>query len=187
MKACIDELIEKKLGSGTQVEQDDFKAVVEQFAQQIKTDQKDLNEQVKNKKANAAEMFKAARLQSNIVFGLDDKPIPGIKSEALGAALGHPNSIALNANTQKQKWNNSSNGKSIDATAILSETIKKTTIVLAQALISASPKQVPTPASALRPITPPAKQVDVAALKQKMTTMEARFEAQIDDMQNMLN
>lgn len=44
-------------------------------------------------------MFEAARLQSDMVFDLDDKPIPGIESRVLGAALGHPSSIALNANT----------------------------------------------------------------------------------------
>lgn len=44
VKACIDELVEEQIGSGTQVEQDDFKAAVEQFAWQIKTVQKDLDE-----------------------------------------------------------------------------------------------------------------------------------------------
>ena len=76
VKARIDELVEEEMGSGTQVEQDDFKAAVEQFAGRMETVQKDLDEQVKDKKANAAEMFEAARLQSDMVFGLDDEPIP---------------------------------------------------------------------------------------------------------------
>lgn len=187
VKARIDELVEEEMGSGTQLEQDDFKAAVEQFARRMETVQKDLDEQVKAKRANAAEKFETARLQSDMVFGLDDEPIPGIESGALGAAPGHPSSIALNANTRKRKRNNSSNGISIDAATILSETIERTTTVLAQALTSAPPEQAPTPAPALRPTTPPAKEADVAALEQKMTTMEARFEARMGDMQNMLS
>lgn len=59
-------------------------------------------------------MFEAARLQSYMVFGLDNKLIPVIESEMLGVAPKHPSFIALNANTRKQKQNNSSNRKSID-------------------------------------------------------------------------
>lgn len=117
-----------------------------------------------------------------MVFGLDDEPIPDIESGALGAAPGHPSSIALNTNTRKRKRNNSSNGKSIDTVTILSETIERTTTILAQALTSAPPEQAPALTPTLRPITAPAKQADVAALKQKMTTMEARFEARMGDM-----
>lgn len=36
VKARIDELIKKKIGSDTEVKQDDFKTIVEQFAKQIK-------------------------------------------------------------------------------------------------------------------------------------------------------
>lgn len=132
-------------------------------------------------------MFEAARLQSDMVFGLDDKLIPGIESGALGAAPGHPSSIALNANTRKQKRNNSSNGKSIDVVAILSEIIERTTTILVQALISSPLEQAPAPAPTLRPTAAPVKQADIAALEQKMTTMEALFEARMSDMQNMLS
>ena len=69
----------------------------------------------------------------------------------------------------------------------MSETIERTTTILAQALTSAPPEQAPAPAPTLRPTTPPAKQADVAALEQKMTTMEARFEARMGDMQNILS
>lgn len=165
VKACIDELVEEEMSSGTQVEQDDFKVAMEQFAWQMETVQKDLDEQVKDKRANTVKMFEAARLQNDMVFSLDDKPIPGIESRTLGAAPGHPSFIALNANIWKQKRNNSSNGKSIDVAAILSETIERITTVLAQALTSAPPKQAPTPAPALRPTTPSANQADVAALE----------------------
>lgn len=65
-----------------------------------------------------------------MIFDLNNEPIPGIESGTLDATLGHPSSNTLNANTQKQKRNNLSNGKSIDAIAILSETIKRTTTIL---------------------------------------------------------
>lgn len=32
MNICIDKLIEKKIGSGTQIDQNDFKIIVKQFA-----------------------------------------------------------------------------------------------------------------------------------------------------------
>lgn len=35
VKAHINELVDKKMGSGTQIEQDDFKAVVKQFTIRI--------------------------------------------------------------------------------------------------------------------------------------------------------
>lgn len=44
-------------------------------------------------------MFEAAKLQSDMVFALNNKFIPGIESGALGAAPEHPNFITLNANT----------------------------------------------------------------------------------------
>lgn len=62
VKARIDKLVEEEMGSGTQVEQDNFKAAVEQFARRMENVQKDLDEQVKDKRGNAAEMFEAARL-----------------------------------------------------------------------------------------------------------------------------
>lgn len=62
MKAYIDMLVEEKIGSSTQVKQDKLKVVIEQFARQIETVQKDLDEQVKDKKANTVEIFKATRL-----------------------------------------------------------------------------------------------------------------------------
>lgn len=108
-----------------------------------------------------------------MVFGLDDKPILGIESRALGTTFRYLNSITLNSNTHKQKRNNLNNRKSIDIVIILSETINKTMIVLAQVLTFTLPKQALTLALALRPITLIVKQVDVIAFEQKITIMEA--------------
>lgn len=119
------------MDSGTQVKQDDFKAAVKQFTIQMKTVQKNLDDQVKDKRANAAEMFEAARLQSNIIFHLDDESIPGIELGALEATPGHPSSIAPNAHTRKQKRNNLTSEKVMNATTVLSEIFKRIAIVLA--------------------------------------------------------
>lgn len=44
----------------------------------MNTIQDELELAVKDKQTQAAELFEAAKLQSAMVFGLDDKPIAGI-------------------------------------------------------------------------------------------------------------
>lgn len=78
VKARINELVDKEMGSSTQVEQDDFKTAVEQFAIRMNTVQDELESAVKDKQTQAAELFEAAKLQSAMVFGLNDEPIAGI-------------------------------------------------------------------------------------------------------------
>lgn len=73
-----EELVSEEMGSGTQVDQDDFKAAVEQLAERIKAVDEELESQVKSIQAEAAELYESARLQSAMVFGLDDEPIPGV-------------------------------------------------------------------------------------------------------------
>lgn len=61
-------------------------------------------------------MFKTTKLQSKMLFGLNNKSIFGIESKA--ATLGHLSLITLNGNFWKQKWNNLS-GRSTDTAALL--------------------------------------------------------------------
>lgn len=88
----------EKMGSGTQVDQDDFKTAVKQFAQRIKAVDQELDAQVKSQQAKAAESFESARVQSAMVFGLNDEHITGVDapSNSSIAAPRFSSSIALN-------------------------------------------------------------------------------------------
>lgn len=107
-----EELISEEMGSGTQVDQDDFKAVVEQFAQRVKEVDEELESQVKWSQAKAVELYESARLQSAIVFGLDDEPIPELdapsNTSSATATRASLTSIALNplarSTAQKRKY-----------------------------------------------------------------------------------
>lgn len=138
----VDELVEEEMGSGTQVDQDDFKVAVEQFNDRVKTVKKELDKQVKTKQAQTAELFEAARVQSAMVFGLDDEPIPGVDATADSphATTSGKSSIALNqvacaaANKRKREDNQ---GPSSDA-MLLADSFKESTAVLARALVGRS-------------------------------------------------
>ena len=49
VKSQINELVEEELGSGTEVEKDDFKTAVEQFANRMKTVAQEINDLVKSR------------------------------------------------------------------------------------------------------------------------------------------
>lgn len=61
MKSQINELVEEELGSGTEVEKDDFKTAVEQFATRMKTVAQEINDSVKSRQQRATENLEAAR------------------------------------------------------------------------------------------------------------------------------
>ena len=125
---------------------------------------------VKDKQTQIAKLFEAAKLQSAMIFGLDDKPIAGIESTP-GMITGSGLSIALNS-ARKQKQDEG-NGSSSDA-VLLSETFERSTTVLAQALVKVR-KLFPLPIAS---ITPPTSN-DSAGIEKKMTEIEHCIEAQI--------
>lgn len=135
------------MGSGTQVDQDNFKAVVKNFAGQIKDVDEELESQVKSSQVRAAELFESAHLQSAMVFGLDDEPIPGV--DALSNALSvvgtrtSSASIALNllarltANKRKHKQaGNADPNQASNNFMLLANSFKKSTAILTQALLT---------------------------------------------------
>lgn len=97
-KSILEMSLSEKMGSGTQVDQDDFKTAVEQFAQRIKAVDQELDAQVKSQQAKAAELFESARVQSAMVLGFDDEHIIGVDapSNSSIAAPRFSPSIALN-------------------------------------------------------------------------------------------
>lgn len=52
-----DDYVKEVMGSGTQVDQDDFKVAVEQFSARLKAVQEKLDTQVKTQRAKAADLF----------------------------------------------------------------------------------------------------------------------------------
>ncbi len=80
---------------GIQVEQNDFKAAVTQFAIRFNIVQTELDLAIKDRQSQAGKLFGVAKLQITIVFGLDDEPIAGIEVTP-GLVTGSGPSIALN-------------------------------------------------------------------------------------------
>lgn len=89
-----DELIQEEIDSSIQIDQDDFRIVVEQFAGQVKAIQDKLNEQMKTSKAKSFKHYEIIRLQNAIVFDLHNEPI--LEVNAPYSALQGSSSIALN-------------------------------------------------------------------------------------------
>lgn len=135
-----DELVQEEMGSGTQVEQDDFKVAVEQFGARLDAVQKELANAIKSKETQAAELFEVAWLQKTMVFELDDEPILGIDFKVSGLSMhARGTSIALNS-SQKRKRDGDSRSQykevSGNAVLLLAETFEKSTNVLAKALFA---------------------------------------------------
>lgn len=108
VKAIIDELVEEEMGSGTEVERNDFKTAVETFAEQMKIVASDIDDSVKTRQQKIAENLEAARLENSLIFEIDDEPIPGIDapertSTATSRAVTPGSSIALAPRSRKRK------------------------------------------------------------------------------------
>lgn len=119
------------MSSGTQVEQDNFKATIKQFIIQFNTIQAKLDLAVKDKQLQVLELFAVVKLQNAMVFGLDDKPIVGIERTS-GLVLGSGFSIALNP-IQKQKQDEVN--KPFQDVILLLETFERSTAILAEVLV----------------------------------------------------
>lgn len=108
-----------------------FKAVVKQFTIQVNKVQLEIDSDIKDQQIQATKLFETIKLQSAIVFGLDNKPITSIESMSR-VVISSNLFITLNF-TCKQKCKVKNRPSS--NTILLSETFKKLIIVLAQALV----------------------------------------------------
>ena len=68
VKAQIDELVEEEMGSDTEVERNNFKTVVETFAEQMKNIAQEIEDAVQTRKVKAAKSFAFARLENSWFF-----------------------------------------------------------------------------------------------------------------------
>ncbi len=103
VKARIDELVEEEMGSGTEVERNDFKTAVETFSARMETVAQDIDDALKTRQQRAAENLEAARLENSLIFQLDDEPIPGIDAPPTGTQSSRGSSIALGHRPNKRK------------------------------------------------------------------------------------
>lgn len=102
----LDELIEEEMGSGTEVERNDFKASVETFLGRMKVVKEEVNESVKSARQKSAEIYGAARVESALVFDIDDEPIPGVDTPAspsIGSSSRGASIVLSGAESRKKK------------------------------------------------------------------------------------
>lgn len=187
VKARIDELVEEEMGSGIQVDQDDFKAAVEVFRNRWEIVENEIKQSKQSKDAQAAELFEAARVQKAIVFELDDEPIAGIDSAEHGSNARNA-SIALNSSSRKRK-READLGPSHDA-ILLAEAFEKSTRMLAKALVAGRSSDTGSSSSFLSTShTQAPSSNNLGEFNQRMTKVETGLEGmatELGDMKNML-
>lgn len=139
---------------------------------------------MKTSKAKSSKLYKTARLQSAMVFGLDDEPIPGVDAPSSASQGGL--SIALNplarvvANERKREGSAVVEEVSKDF-LLLANSFRDSTKELAQALMlsnapSTSATATPEPSSTLsRAGTEERISIAIQALDKKIASMEARL------------
>lgn len=177
VKTCIDELIEKKMGFGTQVNQDNFKLAVEMFWDRLEILKADIKQSKESKEAQAAELFEATQLQKTRGFEMDDEPIVSIDSESSNL---QNISITLNSSNQKQKRDRAVSTGLSNNTVLLAETFEKSTSVLAKALVACQNSD-PILVSTF------SLNNDLSDLNQRLTKIETGLEDMKSELGNMKN
>ena len=188
LQQLIDELVSEEIGSGTQLEQDDFKAAVKKFCGRIEIVKNKLSTAVKDKQAQAAEFFEAARIQRAMVFELDDESIPGVDS---GASAPRGGSIVLNSSVRKQKraGSESQENASERVASRIAESLEKSTNVLASALRSArsDPPSSSTTSTSAGPASSSLSSNDNALSISNLNNRMTNMESELDDVKSILS
>ena len=122
------------MGSSTEVEQDDFKTAVEQFAKQMKEVVREIDDVVKLHQQQAAKNLEAAQIENSLVFQIDNEPISGVDTLAANLnSFSQSSSIALASQASKQKRETKpTNYPSVDI-MLLTTGYKKAITILANA------------------------------------------------------
>lgn len=134
VKTQINELVEEEMGSGTEVERDDFKTAVEQFAERMQIVAQEIEDSVKSRQQRAAENLEAARLENSLIFEIDE-PIPGVDTPvASSSTQSTSRSIALTPRPTKRKREKEPTSDQPSADAfLLSNGFKEASTILADA------------------------------------------------------
>ena len=138
VEARLDELVEEEMESGTEVEKDDFKSAVEQFTNRWQTVANEIEDMVITRQERAAKNLEAARLENNLIFQVDDEPIPGLDTPTNSTRSGTP-SIALNGRGKCKRSEMESTNLNNDAqpskdAVLLATSFRESTAALAAAL-----------------------------------------------------
>lgn len=208
VKARIDELVEEEMGSGTEVERNDFKAAVEQFAHHMETVAQDIEDSVKTRQQKAAENLETARLENALIFEIDDELIPGVDTPNRSSTPG--SSIALNPWQKKRKRNNENTSETqLEASqnaVLIANSFRDSTAVLAdtfhykqKAITAASPAATPAAPTATLPATfaataaaspaaasPAATATESNKLSQRIGNLEQKVDNAVGNMEGMM-
>ena len=96
----IDELVEEEMGSGTEVECDDFRAAVEKFAERVEAHKEEVGAKAKTVEEKVREAHETMRVQMSMLHGIDEEDVPGVDTP-MRSRTSTP-SIALNKSSSKQ-------------------------------------------------------------------------------------
>lgn len=180
----IDELVEKEMGSGTEMERNDIKAAVEQFAGRWHTVTDEISDTVKTRQTRAAEILEAARLESSQGSNVTNELIRDVDTPSnspTGSTGSEPPStaLALQANKRRRVDPEAStiNGEMSTDAMLLATSFRESTTLLAEALRAT--RQAPVAELPLPTATPPAHNL---SLEQRVD----RIESALDDLRGMV-
>lgn len=196
VKARIDELVEEEMGSGTEVERNDFKAAVEQFAQHMDTVAQDIEDSVKSRQQKAAENLEAARLENALIFEIDDEPISGVDTPNTNRSSTPGSSIALNPRQRKRKREHNTNeqrhetqpAEASQNAVLIANSFRDSTAVLADALRYRQEANI-APAPATAPAATPtatATSSENNKLSQRISNLEQKVDGAVSNMEGMM-
>lgn len=139
--AQIKELVEEKMGSGTKVEQNDFKVAVEQFTKRYQEVAAKLDNTDQTRQEQAAENLDAAHLETSLIFDLDNEPISGLDTSAITSANPSTNntrfgipSIVLDSQIAKHRRTEANSAENTSGDALLAASLRESIAILADAL-----------------------------------------------------
>lgn len=167
---------------------------MEQFAGQIKEVDEELKSQVKSLQAKAVELFESARLQSAMVFGLNDEPIPGVDALSNAssdiATCASSVSIVLNpltrssANKRKHKQSASGDPNQASNNAMLmANSLKESIAVFAQALLAQNQIQVLSTNVSKASCSLPSLDDKISRMESRLTDVQNTMNSQLAEIQ----
>lgn len=97
--------------SDTKIEQNNFKGVIEKFAECMEFVTLEIDNSVKTCQQKVAEILEAAWIENALIFQIDDELIPGVDTPPTNKNCSSisESSIALNSQHHKQERNSEQN------------------------------------------------------------------------------
>lgn len=187
VKACMEELVQEEMGSGTQVDQDDFKAAVELFKNRLEAVDAEIKQSRKSKEARLQSFLRPLGCKKQMVFDLMTRLFQAL-IQKFQHYDGHR--LLLNASARKRKRDAESNEKPSNDAILLAEFFGQSTGILAKTLIAGrSSNSLPAPAPMPHSIVPlPATptisrdSANIGELNERMTKVETGLGGMISEL-----